>query len=76
MRDSEFLGVHAFGASFFERRYAPVHRALKGGSSGNASANFIGQAAEVRFQGRRLERLRNQTIRDLLVRIAIACKGY
>src|SRR5437588_12433249 len=47
----EFFGVDCIGASGFEHLYTPVDSALHGGSSGNAAADFVGEMAQVAFQG-------------------------
>ena len=47
MRDGEFFGMDAIGAGDLERVHSPVDRALHGGRSGNASADFVSQFAQV-----------------------------
>ena len=69
--DAELFGVHAVGAGLLERRQAPIHGTLEGWSAGNASANLIAQAAKIRFQRRRLECFRNQTIGGFSIGIMI-----
>src|SRR5580658_2922234 len=71
MLDGEFFGVNAVSASVLERRQAPIHCALKGRSAWNASTNLVAQAAKIAFERRRLERFRNQAIREFFIRIKI-----
>src|ERR1700677_2727760 len=71
MLDGEFFGVNAVSANVLERRQAPIHCALEGRSARNASTNLVAQAAKIGFERRRLERFRNQAIREFFIRIKI-----
>ena len=51
IRDGEFFGVDAVGSGGFEHLHAPVDGVLHGGSAGNAAADFVGEVAQVAFEG-------------------------
>jgi hypothetical protein len=52
----EFFGVNAVGSRSFEHLHTPIGCALHGGSAGNTAADFVGELAQIAFEGRRLQR--------------------